>query len=401
MPFTMPTPPPDLLQLLRRGGVPPSGGPAVQADPQSMSVTPTGPDVLRSAITPQAPQQTSPTQAAPPPSDDPAISPTPKAPDVSNSPVTGLLKSMQDTQARISAVPKPDPTQLKPKWYDRLLGAGVGFAAGWGNAERGYDLGSNVTNRRWNSAQTQYERTVTPLQAQLQSEREQLPAAEAAAKIPQTDWENRMQQHREERETFTAKSTAQYKSDLNDIRTMMDQGKLDMAQQRINETAEKNKNDYELKNKLLELRQQIFDMKQSQNQQGKPQQFASVANRKAQALQKAEANYRKTLSQLTPDDKKAQEEALQQLYEDKQAAQDAYEEGVTTLGGTAEHLDVTQPGPSKPAPTPASAPQQTTNAGVSADLWKGREGKRLVMSDGSKWELQNGRPVQVSAPTKK
>lgn len=41
------------------------------------------------------------------------------------------------------------------------------------------------------------------------------------------------------------------------------------------------------------------------------------------------------------------------------------------------------------------------NAALDPKLWQGREGKRLIMSDGSKWELQDGKPVQVSAPTKK
>lgn len=159
------------------------------------------------------PQTTSTPQRVPKgmPSDDPqALSPLPTAPNYNQSPVADILRKQQSTLDRIAAVPRPDPNQLKPHWYDRLLAFGVGTAAGLRNPEDAATTASNIVNRRWNQAETGYQRQISPLQQQLQMEREQLPAAEAAAKIPQTDFENRLQVSREERERAAEKSKAGY-----------------------------------------------------------------------------------------------------------------------------------------------------------------------------------------------
>lgn len=380
MAWTMPAPPPGLADLLKRGGQLPPNPFGATSPQQSAPIAPSGQDAMRAAI---IPQQAPPPQAAPapPPSDDPAISPVPQAPDISNSPVVGLQKQMADTSTQIAAVPRPDPTKLRPKLWERLAGAGTAFAAGWKDPALGYEIGSNVTNRRFNQAQSDYKHQVSPLQEQLEAERAQLPAAEAAARIPQNAWENRMKQHEEERQTSTGEGRVEHMRAQNDLANQRAEN-LDYQLKHPKQSEPKNADealsaasaakDPEEKKRLIQLagdlhRQEIDRIKSARepktdNTRGKPGQFATVGTHKAQALQKAEQNYRKSLSLLTPNDTKGQQEALEQLNQDKQAAQDAYEEGITTLGGSAEHVDVTQPQTPAATAPPAAAPAAATPA---------------------------------------
>jgi hypothetical protein len=120
----------------------------------------------------------------------------PTPPDYSNNPVSQAYSRYQDLEKRRAAVPLPDPQKLKPKWWERLAGAGVGFASGWGNAEQGARLGGDVTNRRYNSAMRDYTHQTGALDKQLETERGGIGLAEAAGKIPQTVFENWMQRAR-------------------------------------------------------------------------------------------------------------------------------------------------------------------------------------------------------------
>lgn len=417
MAWMMPAPPPALADLFKRGGqLPPNPFGATSGAAQPVQTPPmTASDPLRQAVAPQA--APTPAPAPPPaPSDDPAISPVPAPPDLSNNAVTDLQKQMSGTSAQIAAVPRPDPVKFKPSGWRRLAGGLVAGAAAYGHVLGAMEIGQNVVNAPWNQAQTNYKRTVSPLQSQLENERQQVPMAEAAAKIPQTNWENRMRQHTAEREDFTAQGNLGYKQDLNNIRTMLDNNKHDEALKKIDETAEKNKNDLDVKNQLLDLKNQALDLKRQQieNGAGKKGQLtdnqkASIENRKAQSLQRAEQNYRRSVGQLSPTDEQGKKDAQDQLEQDKQAAQDNYENEISSAGGSPSHMDVNAP-KSAPQNTPAAQPQ-AANAGKSLvgarfdphDLsaWKGRETKRIALEDGSKWELQNGKPVQVQAPTKK
>jgi hypothetical protein len=110
---------------------------------------------------------------------------------------------------------------LKPKLWERLAGAGVGFASGWGNAERGAQLGGDVTNRRYNTAMRDYTHQTGALDKQLEDERGGFPLAEAQAKLPQTAFENWMQVGKLGTEQQVAKANIQNKSDLNDVKQQM------------------------------------------------------------------------------------------------------------------------------------------------------------------------------------
>jgi hypothetical protein len=132
-------------------------------------------------------------------SDDPGITGMPELPtppDLSNNPVSQAYTRYQDLEKKRAAIALPDANKLKPKWWERLAGAGVGFASGWGNAERGAQLGSDVTNRRYNSAMRDYTHQTGALDKQLEAERGGFPLAETVGKIPQTAFENWMQRAR-------------------------------------------------------------------------------------------------------------------------------------------------------------------------------------------------------------
>lgn len=386
MPWQMPSPPPGLVELLKRGGqVPPTGAPG-QPAVQPAPMAPSGQDAIRAAV---APVPVQPAQTPPPASDDPAVNPisklppVPTPPDMSNSPVVGLQKQMADTSSQISNVPRPDPAKLRPKWYDRLAGAATGFAAGWGNAERGVDIGSNVTNRRWNGAQTDYQRTISPLQQQLETERQQLPAAEAAAKIPQSAWENSMAQHREARETSTGEARTQdlkSKADLADQRAQNLQDKLDHPKRTEPKNADEALSaasaatDPTEKARLIKLaddlhKQEIDRVKAARSpkddKRGTPGQFSSVDAAREAAFAKNHQDYLKATRDLPTDPKaewtEEQKSTLKQAKDDfdeaQQSSQNTWEQRVGDLGGTANHSEVKKSGTPAPQGSPASQPQ--------------------------------------------
>jgi hypothetical protein len=196
----MPTIPPQLSAVLR--GDPNDEtyrqiaalGPAVQRPMAMASPTPMAPPAPVSPVTPARP--------APPPSDDPdlAMPALPQAPDLSNSPVAKLINDYRNTQAQIASVPRPDPNQLKPRLWQRLLGFAAGTAAGFRNPEMGYNVAQGIATRDWSRAQNTYNIQTAPLYRQLETEREALPMAEAQSRIPQQTFENEMQRAREGRE---------------------------------------------------------------------------------------------------------------------------------------------------------------------------------------------------------
>ncbi len=135
-----------------------------------------------------APQPQRVPAAAGMPSDDPAnLPPMPTAPDYSNSPVAGDVQRYQDLAQRYSALKAPQPSDYKPKWWQRALAPAVGALAG---REAGPAV-DTMLHGRYYQAQKDYEAKAAPLEKQLQYEREVgIPLAEAQARIPQQKFEN-------------------------------------------------------------------------------------------------------------------------------------------------------------------------------------------------------------------
>jgi hypothetical protein len=200
-------------------------------------------------------------------SDDPGITgmpPLPTPPDLSNSPITQAYQRYQDIEK--TRPPVPDPQTLKPKWWERLAGAGVGFASGWGNAERGAQLGGDVTNRRYDAAMRDYTHQTGALDKQLEAERGGFPLAEAAAKTPQQAYENAVQRARLGTEQQVAKSNIQNRLDLTDIKQQM----ADLANTKASDQKEmalnKLSQDLELRSKGLDLKQMSLDQQRQFNE---------------------------------------------------------------------------------------------------------------------------------------
>jgi hypothetical protein len=212
------------------------------------------------------------TRTAPPPpqsSDDRGITGMPELPtlpDYSNNPVSQAYSRYQDLEKKRAAVPLPDPQKLKPKWWERLAGAGVGFASGWGDAARGAQLGGDVTTRRYDAAMRDYTHQTGALDKQLETERGGFPLAEAAAKMPQQAYENAVQRTRLGTEQQVAKSNIQNRLDLTDIKQQM----ADLANTKASDQKEmalnKLSQDLELRSKGLDLKQMSLDQQRQFNE---------------------------------------------------------------------------------------------------------------------------------------
>jgi len=190
----------------------------------------------------------------------------PNPPDLNNSPVSEAYSRYQDLEKKRATVPLPDPQKLKPKWWERLAGAGVGFASGWGDAARGAQLGGDVTTRRYDAAMRDYTHQTGALDKQLEAERGGFPLAEAAAKTPQQAYENAVQRARLGMEQQVAKSNIQNRLDLTDIKQQM----ADLANTKASDQKEmalnKLSQDLELRSKGLDLKQMSLDQQRQFNE---------------------------------------------------------------------------------------------------------------------------------------
>lgn len=214
---------------------------------------------------PAAPPAPPPVQSAPPPTDDPglAMPAIPKPPDLTNSPLAQLLTKTNQDQSAIAAVPKPDPAKLGPRLWERIAGGLLG-ATQLRNPENAGAVADSVVHRRLNAAQRDYDVKTGPMYKQLATDREGLPVAEAQAKIPQQDYENKLQSAREGREQIAAKSLAQHRSDLDDIKQQIADGNiekakdaLDQKQKELEQRASFQKDSLQLKRDVADLQDEV------------------------------------------------------------------------------------------------------------------------------------------------
>lgn len=133
-----------------------------------------------------------------------------------------------------------------------------------------HSIGNRLENLpQFNRANQQYGEQRAQLGQQLDAERGMIPVAESRARVAQQGFANQLDLRKENREEQTAQSNSEYKKDLNDIRQMYDSGRIEEAQRRLDETAEKNKNNFGVQNELLQVRQQLADAaSQRANQSG-------------------------------------------------------------------------------------------------------------------------------------
>ncbi len=185
-----------------------------------------------------------------------------------------------------------------------------------------------------------------------------------------------MDTNRENRERYTAKQNAGYKSDWNEIRQQRTQDqataatdKIDQAQKALTEREQHDKQVNDLGDRLRTVEEQRLKDKENNpagEKRGTPGQFSGADTKKAQAIAKAHNEYNKATANLPKDQKTAwtdeQLDTLKAAKDDydqaNQDAQDAYENEIVSLGGTAQHFDYASQGKAhmdNSAPNPTAA----------------------------------------------
>jgi hypothetical protein len=311
------------------------------------------------------PQTGEPSPPAAPPSDDPSISPVGKPPDVSSY-LNPAMSRMNDLMAKRAAVPGIDPNQVKPKWWERALAVALG-ATQLRNPENAANVADMVVHRRLYGAERTRNLALQPIDEQIKAEREAFPLYTAAGEAAYRQAELGVDTNRENRERFTAKSNAGYKSDLNDLRTQRNQDqataaadKLDQAQKNLTEREQRDRDTNQQRQQLNDIRDRLATKKEEApaEKHGTPGQFSGLEVKKQQALSKAHSEYQKAVGGLAPDDAEGHKQAASDLAEAQQQAQDAYEQEIISLGGTAQHFDYASQGKAhadNTAPNPTAA----------------------------------------------
>lgn len=442
MAFGLPPMPSDLMALLRRPVTPPTGAvqpgaPAVGPQPSPTIFmgkggtnqgsigfpAPPAPGVSASTGIPSAPAPTS--ARLPQVSDDPAVTGAsnpnasagplnlpalPNAPDLSNAPTNDVYKMYMDSMKQRMGLHAPDPQMYKPSLWDRIKGGAIGALAGGlsGDEKKGEDLGKRFTYSKYNRAAGQYGRQSGELDKNMDMEKGALPFAEAASKVPQEDFKNKMELSKEGRERATAQSNANYKSDIAAIREEVANGNRDKAEnmldQKQKELEQKKVHDQE----WFEMQQQILDLRKQNADKGRDHtsQVTGAETTKANAISKAHAVYSKATADLPTDPKaqwsdeqRGQLKAAKDAYDEAtQDAQDSYESKASELGGRpVEHQDVAQwrggNGAGKPAAAASSSDEALpTEAGPAnekpAKTGTGKDGKKYGYFNSTKqWML--------------
>ena len=419
--FQVPPMPPQLIEALKRQqgppmppGMPPGTAPlngrpgmtmpqGQMPGPLPMAQPPAASSTLGSMAPKEAAVRTQTGASVPAPTDDPAVVGTgtpkgglssylsmpqlPTPPDYSNSPVTAAYQTYQDTMAKRFGMQPPTPANYRPGLMDRLKGGLVGALVGGlsENADKGSEAGKRFTYSKYNRAAGEYGRTAGNLDKQLEAERGGAGLAEAAGKIPQTDFENRMQVSKEGREQQTAITNSEYKDAIAAIRDEVAKGNIQKAQDLLDEKQkelqQKKDHDaewYEMQHQMLDLRKEAEDYKEKKGEKEKDHtaQTMGAETQKANALRDADRGFTRAYNaEEFPADPKAQwsdeqRAKLAQLEQQrdaaKQAAQDAYEAKSSELAGApAEHQDVEswrgkpaaeKSGAAAPAVKPAAQP---------------------------------------------
>lgn len=373
-----------------------------------------------------APQAT----GVPQPSDDPDITAARAGITSSQTALQDRMKNYEATQAKIAAVPPVNPADHQPKWYDRLLGAGEGFALGYGkgNAAKGAEAGADVTRRGLNKAESDRKAALDPLLTQLNAEREEIPLLNSSNETAWRGFEAAKDSKDLNRKQELADTKQEFDEQISAVRVKAEHDQNQNAIDRLNEIEERNKNQNQNAQEKLQLQKELLDLRESmlKNQEGKsgkgtPVQFSNVENDKHASLRKAQGDYDKATKDLDPknaEDIQAIHDAHEKFSEAQQQAEDAYESQLNALGGSVQHQDVTKdwngsgpppPGTPPPAATPAAKPAVAAPAAnglakgdsaPSPSMWKDQsKGLRVKQPSGvvQVWQLKEGKPTLVSS----
>lgn len=358
---------------------------------------------------------TAPAPAAQPPrpSDDPAITAARAGMDQSQAQLQTALGARRDIESKIAAVPPVNAQDYKPHWYDRLLGFGVGTAAGYGNPSAAQPAASGVTYRRLNQADAQRQRTLQPLLDQLNASERDVPLLNAANESSWRNFTAAREGKNLDRQQEATDARAQYEKDISGIRQQVadateknNDNKRQEAERRLDDLEKRIQLQNELGYDRLGMMKEIAELRDSMKGRATPGQFAGTEAKKAQGLAAAEKDYQKKITLLAPNDTEGRKQAADELEQAKQATQNAYENEVTSLGRGASHMEYGAPATSSPAasappgktptPTPANGKGYVT---PNASMWKDKsKGLRVRQKDGTvqTWKLEKGSPTLVS-----
>jgi hypothetical protein len=313
-----------LIMQLPQGGAPtfnPKAAPAIGSTE----------DLEAKAAQPRVAQQ------AIQPSDDPAITSARQQLNTSQDQIQGSLGRMTNAQQQIAAVPPVNLADHQPTWKDRLLGGVVGTLAGINDPSKAAPVAHDFAYRGLERADAQRQRTLAPLLEQLKTERESLPLYKDSADTSWKQYEAASQDRNAARLQEGTDARAKYEGDIADIRREVAKNNLDVAGQKIDMSLkrldEKSKNDAG----LLDVKQQLLDLKQRTASGDKPatkQQFAARDYKLKAGLAAAEKEYTKEVSGLDPKDTAGQKDALDRLNNAKQQEYNAYDAATVDLGGT-------------------------------------------------------------------
>jgi hypothetical protein len=336
----------------------------IRMGPGGVNLAPKGPPGVGASGIPFSPMPTG--TKVPQVTDDPAVPKSgPASSPMGAMPQTPNLGSylnpaLRQYQSDLSGYQKADegnridPNAVQPKWWERLIAFGLG-ATQIKDPQNAGNVASEVVNRRRDLAEQRRSTALAPWTQRLQQDKEGLPLAEAQERTGKDQAELDLNAAKEGRERFTAQSNADAKDELNTIRDEWNKDRSAQAEARLNELAEKNKDNLELQRQVLDLKRDMLDYKMSQGSKAKPGQSVAIESKKAAALAKAKTAYDKAtdLAGSDPEARKAADDNFKQAQQD---AQDAYEAEINAAGGEATHQDVSS-WRSKPAATaPAAAP---------------------------------------------
>jgi len=302
--------------------------------------------------------------APPPPSDDPTLSPV-KTPELGNY-LNPVMQRMNDLMAKRAAVPSIDPNQVKPKWWERVLGVALG-ATQLRNPENAANVADMVVHRRLYGAERTRNLALQPIDEQIKAEREAFPLYTAAGEQAYHQAQLGVDTNRENRERSVAKNSNEFKTKWNDLREQRNNETASQNDarntQKEKELAERERRDTETnsqRQQLNDIRDRLATKKEDTttgDKRGTPGQFSGVEVKKQQALSKAHSDYQKAVTGLAPDDAEGHKQAAEDLASAQQQAQDAYEQEIIALGGSAQHMDLANQGKARTgntAPNPGA-----------------------------------------------
>ena len=401
---------------------------AAQAPPQAGlvstgAVSPGSTNDLENRVSAARVPQATPT---PQPSDDPTLKAGMQALSQNADAFNQRAAKVQADQDALNKLQAPKFADNKPKWYDRLLGGAVGFGLGWGGKPgEGAELGGDLTRRGFNNATSEYQRQRDQLMQTLNQDRD-TSLLSAAGEAANRNFEGAkgvatLNQNATKEEDKKAQDAAMdaikdeiAKNNLENAKDKLDQRdrELDLRERLGDDVNAARK---EVADARMELADKARDKSGDPATPGaKPTQFLSNQNKRDAAWGKAQSAYNKAIRDIDPHDEKGLQQARDEYYEQLQEAQNDYEQGITTLGGSAEHIEIPHnhfgeppvagaPQPPQATTAQAQPPSQPSSSAPPPTLWNGRPKNTLALNNpttGKKeyWVLQNGVPTKTTPP---